>query len=158
MARFSLTLPTLQLSIWTNCRAEACRNCLNITLLWHWHTKIYALLIVLINRHTQFTGVESHLPTCSPVATPIPKGPRAWNIDLNVNVMITGCNNRHFLIAIPTHADTYWLPLRWQHVQGCHPERWVLQSTADRTLLVCSPKKWPQWHPIVGWRQSSNSN
>lgn len=33
--RFSLTLPSLQLSIWSNCRAFTCRSCFNIPLLWH---------------------------------------------------------------------------------------------------------------------------
>lgn len=99
------------------------------------------------------------------MATPIPKGARAWNIDKNVSHYIWGhikniveINNRHSLLFPHTHADTYWLPVRWQHVQGCHRERWVLQSTVDRTLPVCLPKKWHHWHPTVGWRQSSNSS
>lgn len=79
-ARFSLTLPSRQLSIWTNCSAEAWRNCLNITLLAHWRGDSQPgghLMMFHKTRQTLCSQEQTWALTCSPVATPIPSGAKA---------------------------------------------------------------------------------
>lgn len=63
-ARFSLTLPRRQLSIWTNCRAEAWRNCLNITLLWHWGEISHPTWMIMSTVHVLEQSVSSDLLPC----------------------------------------------------------------------------------------------
>ncbi len=94
-ARFSLTLPSRQLSIWTNCRAEAWRSCLNITLLWHWRGNSYQPETISFHQPVIFTQEQTWALTCSPVATPIPSGAKAWNN--NVKQLLSGFTERAYL-------------------------------------------------------------
>lgn len=100
-AKFSLTPPSLQLSIWQNCIAPVLRNCLKMTRFWH----------------------------CSPVATPIPSGFNACLEEASNSALITYCikifrysdsNNIHWnhacrVFSVPTHShlEIIHRPYKW---------------------------------------------